>query len=249
MAAGNLRKRVALEKELKTNASSPGYINSLDSYLYSTYRIPKGPGNVKFYVTTVDSKGFNISYKIRGRTFLGLTLSINPTTLSLNLAKIINRNQTMSGWVEDHWGEELDTVTFQGSSAAFIWGGPQKKTPLNQTTFEIQKTFNDYINQPDLGVDEPVGMGDHSGLTVKRRRETLSYDEFRKIIHLMNSNAANFDTRGLINNRYLIEMGYDYAAYRGYFESLDVTEDAEQPFKFIYTATFKVEKTIFSFLR
>lgn len=251
MADRDLRKTVALEKDLRTNASSPGYVNSLDSNYYNTYNIPKGPSKLKFYITTVNSDGENVAYKIRGRSFLGLVLLINPASLSVNMAKMVNRSQTMTGWVEDHWGEEMDTVTFQGSTASFLWGGPETPTVkgTNQTSREIQEMYNDYMNIPGLGVDEPVGMGDYSGLTVKRRRETLGYDELRRIIHLMNANAANFDSRGFVSKRLFIQLGYDYAAYRGYFESFDVTEDAESPFKFIYTATFKAEKTIFSYVR
>jgi len=246
----SLKKPIALERELRTNASSPGYINSLDSMLYNTYNIPKGPGKIKFSVTTVNCKGENEAYTIRGRTFLGLNLIVNPNTISNNMAKVINRTQTMTGWLEDHWGEELDTVTFQGSGAGFIWGGPQYPTgPIKQTPREIQQVFNDYMDIPDLGINEPLGIGDHTGLTVRRRRETLAYDEFRRLMHLMNANAANFDTRGFVNKRLFIQLGYDVALYRGYFESIDITEDAENPFKFIYTATFKVEKTIFRFLR
>jgi len=251
----DLRKTVALEKDLRTNASSPNYVNSLDSYIYNTfggmYNV-KGSGKIKFFITTVDSKGFNTSYEIRGRVFLGLVLFINPASLSVNMSKMINRSQTMTGWVEDHWGEELDTITFQGSSAAFIWGGPDRgipSGPIKQTPQEIQEVYNKYMDVPNLGIDEPIGIGDRTGLTVKRRRETLSYDEFRRIVHLMNANAANFDPRGFVSKRLFIQLGYDYAAYRGYFESIDITEDSETPFKFIYTATFKAEKTIFSYLR
>jgi hypothetical protein len=250
--ARDLKKVVALEKYLRTNASSPNYVNSLDSNLYNVHGIHKGPGKLKFFMTTVNSKGDNTSYTIRGRTFLGLTLFVNPASLSVNMAKMINRSQTMTGWVEDHWGEELDTITFQGSSAAFIWAGPLRQPPagpLKQTPAEIQDMYNDYMDIPDLGINEPIGIGDHTGLTVKRRRETLSYDQFRTIVHLMNANAANFNFQGLVTKRLFIQLGYDYAAYRGYFESVDITEDAETPFKFIYTITFKAEKTIFKFLR
>lgn len=252
MADRDLRKTDALEAYLRTNASSPGYVNSLDSHLYNTYNIPKGPTKIKFFITTVDCSGANTAYKIRGRTFLGLVLLINPASLSVNMSKMISRSQTMTGWVEDHWGEELDTITFQGSSAAFLWAGPETQPPpgpTNQTPQEIQNMYNQYMNIPRLGIDEPIGIGDRTGLAVKRRRETLSYDEFRKIVHLMNANAATFDPRGFVKDRLYIQLGYDYAAYRGYFESVDITEDAETPFKFIYTITFKAEKTIFSFVR
>jgi len=249
----DLRKIVALDKYLRTNASSPNYISSLDSNLYNTYNLPKGRERLKFYITTVDPQGFNTSYTIGNSTFLGLVLLINPASLGVNMSKMINRTQSMTGWVETHWGEELDTVTFQGSSAAFIWGsalGAGRPTgPLRDTPQEIQGVYNEYMDIPGLGINEQIGMGDHTGLATKRRRETVAYDEFRRIINLMNSNAANFDTRGLVRKRLSIQLQYDYAAYQGYFESFDITEDSESPFRFIYTVSFKAEKTLFSYLR
>lgn len=241
-----------LEKFLNTTASSQHYVPDLDSYLYNARKIPKGYDKVRFYMQTVDKDGKAQTYTIQGRTFVGLVLLINPATMNANLAKIVSRTQTMSGWVEDHWGEELDTVTFSGSSASFLWGGPRPdfaQGPLSDSPQEIRDTFNNYMNIPDLGSADPVGPGDHSGLTVKRRRDTLSYDEFRKITHLMNAQAAKFDIRGLVKERFFIELGYDYAMYRGYFESIDITEIADTPFKFNYIMTFKAEKTIYNFLR
>ena len=170
----------------------------------------------------------------------------------------------MTGWVEEHWGEELDTITLQGSSAAFIWQGPysvipsspitangqQYNVPVTESAEQIRQAFNQYNDIPDLGTWAPTGNGDTDGLTsTARRRDTASYQEFKRIIQLMNANAAVFDIRGLVSNRFYIQISYDYAAYRGYFESIDITENAETPFKFIYTITFKSERTIYSFLR
>lgn len=241
-----------LEDFLNTNASSQYYVPDLDSYLFNSRRIPKGYDKVRFYIQTVDKDGNAQAYTIQGKTFIGLVLLINPATMNANLSKIVGRTQTMTGWVEDHWGEELDTISFSGSSASFLWGGPRPdfaQGPLSDSPQEIRDVFSNYTNTPNLGSADPVGPGDHSGLTVKRRRDTMSYDEFRRIVHLMNTQAAKFDIRGFVKERFYIEMSYDYAAYRGYFESIDITEINDSPFKFNYIMTFKSEKTIYNFLR
>lgn len=246
------RKRIALENFLNTTASDQYYLQSLDSYLFNAYRIPKGADKVRFFIQTVDIDGNNIPYTYYGQTIMGLVLFINPTSISTNLAKIINRTQTMTSWVEDHWGEELDTITFTGSSAAFIWGGPAENQPvqgpLQKSPEEIREIFNNYMDLPDLGTNEPIGLGDTSGLTVKRRRNTLSYDEFRKLVFLMNANGANYNTYGFVRKRLYIQLAYDQGLYRGYFESMDITETADNPYRFIYTITFKSEKTIHTHL-
>lgn len=165
---------------------------------------------------------------------------------------MVTRTQTMTGYVEEHWGEELDTITFQGSTAAFIFHGTSISPPPPTSNPDVdaknvRQSFNDYFSLPDTG-SPPLDFGNDNfinGLATGMRRETTSYQEFKKIINLMNANAASFDIRGLIKNRYFIEISYDYACYRGYIESIDVTEDAASPFRFQYTMTFKSEKTIF----
>lgn len=250
------RQSFALDKFLKTSASDRHFIPILDSYLHNTHGVTKNVDRIRFFIQVVDIDGRPVSYTIQGQVFSGLVLLINPASVNANMAKIVNRTQTMTGWIEDHWGEELDTISFQGSSASFLWEGPSNKftnpkfgTPLTQSPKEIREMLNKYMNIPDLGTTEPIQPGDHSGLTVKRRRETLSYKEFRNIMKMMNANASTFDTYGLVKERLYIQVAYDYAAYRGYFESIDVTEDSETPYKFIYTITFKAEKTIYNYLR
>lgn len=250
------RRTFALEKDLKTNSSDRHFVKALDSYLYNVHGVTKQVNRIRFFMQIVDLNGRAVSYTIDGQVFLGLVLLINPASINANLSKIVNRTQTMTGWMEDHWGEELDTISIQGSSASFLWGGvnspstnPKYGTPLTQTPQEIREMLNKYTDIPELGLTEPIQPGDHSGLTAKRRRETLSYDEFRGIMKMMNANAAKFDAYGLVRERLFIQLSYDYASYRGYLESIDVTEDSETPYKFIYTITFKAEKTVYSYLR
>jgi len=257
------RKDYHLEQFLNTNASSPNFVTTLDSYLYNVRDITKTPDKIKFIVRTVNSDGVPMSYTLNGQTIVGIVLLVNPASVNLNLSKIVGRTQTMTGWVEDHWGEELDTMTLQGSSAGFIWKGPapvmpvsdielngqRYNTPVTESAEQIRNTFNQYMDIPDLGSWSPVGAGSNSGLTSALRRETKAYQEFRNLIQLMNSNAATFDIRGFVSDRAYIQLSWDYAAYQGYFESIDITENAETPFKLIYTITFKSEKTLYSFLR
>jgi hypothetical protein len=252
------RQQEALEQFLNTNASSPTYIAAQDNLLYNNGG-KRPPDRIKFIIRTVDDTGTVKAYNLdgiisnpTGQMMVGLVLFINPATISSNLAKIVNRTQTMTGWLEEHWGEELDTITFQGSSAAFVWEGIKPYVPidnLNTNPQDIRAAFDKYMDIPDLGTTSPVGPGDYSGLTVARRRETMAYDEFRRIINLMNANAATFDIYGRVSQRLFIEISYDCTAYRGYFESIDLTEDAASPFRFIYTITFKSEKTLYSFTK
>jgi hypothetical protein len=188
--------------------------------------------------------GANIPLKFDNKpekNIMAIRLLINPTTLTSNMAKIINRTQTMTGWVEDHWGEELDTITCQGSTASFVLGS----NPLRPTSDMIDRDTARSEFYSSVGVDDYTYM--MTGLTATYRRNTVSYEQFKKVVDIFQANGCMFDTQGFVRQRNYVQLSYDYSKYKGYFEAFDITEDARNPFRFIYTLTFKSEKTLYSF--
>ena len=184
----------------------------------------------------------------------GVELMINPQSLTSNFSKIINRTQTMTAFVEDHWGEELDTISFQGYTAAFVTGGNDiYSLRLNETS-----PVKDFLVNPGprsdlfnaLGISGGVGQGvqDYEiGLTVSKRRESVSYRQFKRLIDIIRINGCMFDTLGMVSKRYYIMLSYGNTAYKGFFESIDVTETATGPYRLQYTVTFKSEETLYSY--
>jgi hypothetical protein len=85
------------------------------------------------------------------------------------------------------------------------------------------------------------------GVTTSQRRKSVSYQQFLRVIDLFRSNGCTFDQNGFVKSRYYILLSFGTEAYRGLFESIDVTEDASNPFRFIYTITFKAEETAYSY--
>jgi hypothetical protein len=223
--------------------------------VYRYWGIPR-TNYVPFYIEVCDSQTGAISQLDLGNSTVisGVVLMINPSTMNSNMSKIINRTQTMTSWVEEHWGEELDTVSFQGSTASFIWGGRMlpdvtKTKQVTSSGTEIEEaTLEDDIDtiRTKFNVSSDI-MNIQIGLNTEYRRQSVSYREFKKIIEIVNTNACNFDDFGFVKERKSVQITYDYSQYRGYFESFDVTEDANSPYKFTYVATFKAEKTIFKF--
>lgn len=49
-----------------------------------------------------------------------LYFHINPQNFQIAYAKKTHRYQTFNAFVEEYWGEEMDTITCQGSTGAFI---------------------------------------------------------------------------------------------------------------------------------
>ena len=162
-------------------------------------------------------------------------LLINPSSLNINMSKIINRTPTMTGWLEEHWGEEIDTITFQGYSAAFVSGN-------SYTTYDTDK-LSPLINSANA---EGLNLL-YPGLTSssENRRNSLSYRNLRKLVKLYSTNGLVYDPYGFVSKRYFVQITYDQGCYKGYFESFDITEESSNPFRFNYTVTFKAEKTVY----
>ena len=147
---------------------------------------------------------------------LGIELMINPASLSLNMAKVINRTQSMVSFIEEHWGEELDTISIQGSSAAFITGGSDLYSiRLNATGNSPTKRFLETNGGTDFGVVERSGLystvgalpsssegqgvtDNEIGLTTSRRRWSISYRMFKRMMDLVRINGCFYDSRGFV---------------------------------------------------
>jgi len=219
-------------------SGSSDYLLNVSDYLHNYAAVPIAKGS-PFYVEMVNSSGVGESITMEdGTELLGVRLMINPTTLSMNMSKIVNRTQTMTSWVEDHWGEEMDTITLQGSTAAFVIGADSLRSAGKIHQGEYQLTSGDAISYPTNV--EP-------GLTTSYRRLSISYREWKKLLQIFAHNGCTFDNQGFVKDRLFIRLTYDYASFIGYFESVDTTEDSNSPYRFTYTITFRAEKTLFRF--
>ena len=222
---------------------------------------------VPFIIAMIDSNGTlqTIPFPpqegvITQEQIYGVELMINPQSLSSNLSKMIGRTQTMTAFVEDHWGEELDTITFQGFTAAFVTGGQDiynirssqgSTTPTNAYLLNTSTRSELYgvIGVP--GPQNGKGSGvkdDEIGITTSKRRQSVSFRQFKRLIDIIRINGCFFDTFGRVSKRYYIMLSYGNVAYRGFFESIDISESATDPFRFQYTVTFKSEQTIYSYV-
>jgi hypothetical protein len=237
-------------QDYNSSPSTKSY--SLAEYFYNQNGLPRRKELVPFFIELVDFSGRNVPLDLGdGVMIKGLRLMINPATCNMNMSKIVNRTQTMVSWVEEHWGEDLDTISFQGSTASFIYGARtmtafEGKARLKET--EYKESFDTAMGLSpitDKFIRKPM-----EGLTVQSRRDTLAYQEFKIIAQqISGTNGAEFDSQGFVKAKKYIQLSYDYAIFRGYIESLDITEDASTPFRFTYTLTFKSEKTIFMYMR
>lgn len=64
-----------------------------------------------------------------------LFLHVNPASLDLNYSKTITRIQTLGGFVEQHFGDQLTQISATGSTGAFI------SVERGLTTFDRRNTI------------------------------------------------------------------------------------------------------------
>jgi hypothetical protein len=91
-------------------------------------RIQVTPGRHQYTHPAIDRKtGIPMAFQVTspfdtGKCLLphALVLHVNPQSLQITHNKQIERIQTRGGWVEQHWGDQLDEISCNGSTGAFM---------------------------------------------------------------------------------------------------------------------------------
>ena len=142
---------------------------------------------------------------------LRMVLHVNPTSMTPNYSKQIERIQTKGGFVEQHWGEAARSIS------------------LNMATGGFKRLYSGLSNVTGGGFD-----------TEGTRRETIAYDKFLDLLALFHNNGSIYDASGQIAFQGIIQVTFDGGIYLGWFQSFNVAEAAEKPYQFDLTAEFTV---------
>lgn len=141
---------------------------------------------------------------------LKMVLHVNPSTMGIKYAKVIERTQTKSGFVEQHFGDGAQSIDFEAATGGFM----RLYTGLSSNT-------------------SPT-------MTGGTRRETLAYDSYLDLLALFHSNGSVYDITGQIALQGKIKMMFDGGVFYGWFTSFQVQETADKPFQFSLTTAFEV---------
>lgn len=150
-----------------------------------------------------------------------LVLNINPENFDEGYVQMKTEQSTRGGWLEQHWGEELGTITCSGSTGLFIGTFPMDKGGLLARQ-----------------------RGEAPGITTVHRRYTIAHARMNDFIDLYRNNGQLVDARGRVAAMGAVRIIYDGGIYDGFFENFTPEEEAEQPFVIKLDWTFKVEKTV-----
>lgn len=230
----------------------PRYLSSYDEGSYSVsdkdWAVTE-PCATAYYGTGSKLQGFNtvVSFvDIYGNAralptadgndeVVALRLGMSPDTLSIDSSKVINRYQTMTRWVEEHWGDECDSLSFSGSSFGFVTSDGYMLTAERRTSAAYQELrhFIDMCKANGLEVQEAM-----DGMGYRSIREFYIATSPKPVRRLVEHPRA-----GMLKRRFYVRLTFDFASFLGYFDTFSVIDDAGSPYLSKYEVSFKVEKT------
>ena len=146
-----------------------------------------------------------------------LALHVNPHTLETKMAKSKTVTMTYGGYVEFQWPDELDSLSAQASTGAFLSPGAGLASGFDNTT------------------------GLPSG-----RHQTQGWERQEDLLELFRSNGSIYNSVGQPLIRGKVMCIYDLGVYVGLFKTFEVNEDDTHPFIFELSWEFAVESVIYS---
>ena len=145
---------------------------------------------------------------------LKLVLHVNPSSMSVKYQKLIERTQTKTGFVEQHFGDGTQNLDFEMATGGFM----RLYTGLSSNT--------------------------SPAMTGGSRRETLAYNSYLDILALFHNNGSVYDINGQVALQGKIKVTFDGGVYFGWFTSFTVSESTDKPYQFALSASFEVEREI-----
>lgn len=207
------------------------------------------PEELPFFIQLLDSNLKVSGMAVDDVIITGIRFTPNPETFATNTSKITNRYQTMTRWVEEYWGDEMDTVTFTGSSYSMFGYDPTSTLPEDNTgltmayrentrSYQLMRalvtffTYNGCIYQDDSTYEGKAAEETESTVV-----DTFLKDPSNQYF------VGNHPRTGMIKERLYVNLFYDYGSYLGYFETFDLIEDSTNPFRYTYNIIFRSERT------
>ena len=197
----------------------------------------KVPNANNIIIDMVDRNKKNILIEFQdGERILALKMDPNPESLIINSSKIINRYNTMTRWVEENWGDEIDNITFSGSTYSFTVTSNNERIGLAVISRNHSEAYRFLKKLVEFYRTNGYLYQDETGYTMEREtaenRNQHQYQSMNRYLLLNPSSRNNHPRDGLLRERLYIRIKFDFVTFYGYFESFDVTEDQASPWPF-----------------
>lgn len=180
---------------------------------------------------------------------------LNPQNIDIKSQKIITQIRTKGGYMIQHWGEELDEITFQGHTGANGIEGIDVLRDVyraeNKKNESIYKTVQDIFRTKDRQEFQTVGeITNAIGHVLGSENQT--FGGLVKGQDLIGSGKVNLEAflkgreyvKSLAQRAAGVTCHYQGISYKGYFRSFSVNETTQRQGIFSYTMIFRVTETI-----
>ena len=178
-----------------------------------------------------------------------MTLHANPKNISFSYEKKHEISSTLSGWVEYYWGDNPTTISLEATSGAFIRPytglsavtGPVNIPPYSETSTTYANAVGGDAVGPPQTFPKPKAttIGSSIGGT---RRDTITYDKYLDLLALFHNNGSIYDQTGRVIVQGKIKMIFDGGVWFGWFQSFNVTDDANTPYSFNVSLAMQIER-------
>lgn len=219
--------------------------------------VKRVPNEISMIIDYVDSNLKPVYIELEdGAKIEALKLTPNPDSMVISSSKIINRYNTMTRWVEEHWGDDLDSINFSGSTYSFNVKIPSDNFSQSSYTgltavgrnasesYQFLKEIVTFYRTNGYLYQEPNGYSMNK--SINSEQEQFEYNTVNRYLLQNPSFVSNHPISGMIRERLYNRISFDYVTFLGYFESFDITEDSNSPYRLIYNTVFKSEKTIWT---
>jgi hypothetical protein len=146
-----------------------------------------------------------------------LALHVNPSTLETKMAKSKTVTMTYGGYVEFQWPDELDSLSAQASTGAFISPGAGLAA----------------------GFDSSTGLPSGS-------HQTQAWERQEDLLELFRSNGSVYNNVGQPLIRGKVLCMFDRGVFVGLFTTFEVNQDDTHSFSFELSWEFKIESCIYT---
>jgi hypothetical protein len=185
-----------------------------------------------------------------GWAVTALKMCPNAESITINSAKIINRYQTMTRWVEAHWGDDIDVINLSGGTFSFFGYGINGRFPglVAESRYltesykwlkELSRLFSvdGFVLQDNRVYEGSIGTLRTEGFVSTAVEQFLLDKDNRSF-------RDNHPREGLPKERLYMNFVFDYLSCLGYLDTFDISESSTSPYRMTYTLVFKSEKTV-----
>jgi hypothetical protein len=182
---------------------------------------------------------------------------INPTSVQTNYSKNISETQTIGGFVMQYWGDKITTMSIQGTTGS---GGIDAINVLyeiyksEQITFKKillnrQQKLREDIQSTKAGIDQEVNVAQALDQMFLGGAVTNIFNGVTETMDFLKDAVNGVDNSPQTSKVNLLptlsslaislDMYFQGKTYRGYIESMSITENGSNPGHFDYTIQFK----------